>query len=82
MLQLEKEKIGKVEIVEINIFQDIGRAILFELKKLLLMLAVSFFLLLFNFIPVVGTIVATAGGLALLFLKLEISTTMVTTTSS
>lgn len=31
--QLEKIRIGKVEIIEINIFSDLARAILYELKN-------------------------------------------------
>jgi len=47
------------------IFVDIWRAILFELKKLLLLLLVGGLLLLTNFIPGVGALVTTVGGVAL-----------------
>ncbi|MEB3224754.1 MAG: EI24 domain-containing protein, partial [Synechococcus sp.] len=36
--QIEKLRTGRFEMVEVGIFRDIGRAILFELKKLLLVL--------------------------------------------
>ncbi|RZM81862.1 EI24 domain-containing protein [Leptolyngbya iicbica] len=47
------------------IFIDIWRAILFELKKLLLLAFIGLPLLLCNFIPGVGTLIATSGGIAL-----------------
>ena len=45
--------------------RDLGRALAFELKKLLLALSIALGLLLLNLIPVVGTILATAGWIAL-----------------
>jgi CysZ protein len=45
--------------------RDLGRAVSFELKKLLLVVAIGVLLLLLNLIPVAGTIVATAGGITL-----------------
>ncbi|MDJ0713260.1 MAG: EI24 domain-containing protein [Prochloraceae cyanobacterium] len=59
--QLEKVRTGKLEIVEVNIAVDIWRAIAFELKKLLLTIAIGIPLLAFNFIPVMGTIAASTG---------------------
>ena len=44
---------------------DIWRAILFELKKLLLLGVIGLPLLLCNFIPGVGTLIATGGGITL-----------------
>ncbi len=63
--QLEKIRTGKVEIIEINIISDLGRAILFELKKLVLIALVGIPLLLFNFLPGMGTLVSTIGSIAL-----------------
>ena len=45
--------------------RDLGRAIAFELKKLLLVLAVGLGLLLLNLIPVIGQALAIAGGVVL-----------------
>lgn len=48
-----------------NIAYDIWRALQFELKKLALALPIGLALLLIGFIPVVGQIVATVGGIIL-----------------
>ncbi|WP_017294795.1 EI24 domain-containing protein [Geminocystis herdmanii] len=56
---------GKLEIIELNIIQDIFRAILFELKKLLLIIVVSIPLFLLNFIPAMGNFISLGGGIAL-----------------
>ena len=53
-----------------GILGDIWRAILFELKKLVLLLGVGGILLLVNFVPVAGTIAATVGSLSLAVLLL------------
>lgn len=63
--QLEKLRTGKVELIELNIVSDLGRAILYELKKLVLIAVVGIPLLLINFFPGVGTIVSTVGSLSL-----------------
>jgi CysZ protein len=63
--QIEKFRTGRVEIVEVNFFTDIGRAILFELKKIGLWLAIAPPLLLFNFIPGAGPAIASIGGISL-----------------
>ncbi|MGK7936612.1 MAG: EI24 domain-containing protein [Xenococcaceae cyanobacterium] len=63
--QLEKVCTGKVEIVEVSIFRDIGRAILFELKKLVLIAVVGIPLFLLNFIVGIGTLGSTIGSLTL-----------------
>ncbi len=63
--QLEILRTGKLEIIEYNIFHDIFRAILFELKKLLLITAISVPLFLFNFIPSVGNLVSLIGSISL-----------------
>ncbi|BAQ66216.1 EI24 domain-containing protein [Geminocystis sp. NIES-3709] len=56
---------GKLEVIEINIIQDIFRAILFELKKLLLILIFSIPLFLINFIPTLGNIISLVGSITL-----------------
>ncbi|MGF1540044.1 MAG: EI24 domain-containing protein [Pleurocapsa sp.] len=63
--QLEKIRTGKVEIIEINILSDLGRAILYELKKLVLIILVGIPLLLLSLFPGVGTIISTLVSLAL-----------------
>lgn len=63
--QVEKLRTGQVEVVEVGIVRDIGRALLFELKKLLLMAVVGIGLLLLNFLPVIGSVLGTLGGFSL-----------------
>jgi CysZ protein len=63
--QLEKIRTGKLEIIEVGFVGDLGRALLFELKKLALLVAIGLPLLLINFFPGVGTLVSTIGGLCL-----------------
>lgn len=63
--QLEKLRTGKVELIELNIVSDLGRAILYELKKLVLIALVGIPLLLINFFPGVGTVVSSIGSFTL-----------------
>src|ERR671933_754175 len=63
--QLEELCTGQLHIVEVGIVRDIGRAILFELKKLVLAAGVGIVLLLLNVLPGIGTLAATVGGVAL-----------------
>jgi CysZ protein len=63
--QLEKLRTGQVHIIEVGIVRDIGRAILYELKKLVLVAGVGIVLLLLSLVPGVGTLAATIGGFAL-----------------
>jgi CysZ protein len=63
--QLEELCTGQLYIVEVGIVRDIGRAILFELKKLVLAAGVGVVLLLLNVLPGIGTLAATVGGVAL-----------------
>lgn len=63
--QLEKLRTGKLEIVEVNIFQDLGRALLFEFKKLGLIVLVGIPLSILNFFPGVGTLISTIGSVTL-----------------
>jgi CysZ protein len=48
-----------------SVLRDVGRALLFELKKLLLLVAVGGPLLLCNLLPGIGTLVASVGGITL-----------------
>lgn len=63
--QIEKVRTGKIELIELNIFSDLNRAILYELKKLVLIAVVGIPLLICNFLPGVGTLISTIGSLAL-----------------
>jgi CysZ protein len=63
--QLEKVRTGQLQIVEVGIIRDICRAILFELKKLTLIIGVGIPLLLLNFLPGIGTAISTVGGVIL-----------------
>lgn len=67
--KIEILRAGKLEAPESMgasaILIDIWRALLFELKKLLLLAGVGLPLLLCNFIPGVGTLMATGGSIAL-----------------
>jgi CysZ protein len=63
--ELEKMQTGQLQTIEISPIQEIGRAVQYELKKLVLTLGVGLPLLLFNFFPGIGTAIATAGGLIL-----------------
>ncbi|OKH22211.1 hypothetical protein NIES593_13525 [Hydrococcus rivularis NIES-593] len=63
--ELEKIRTGKLQVIEVGIFRDIGRAILFELKKLVLLVCIGIPLFLLNFLPGVGTAISTVGGIIL-----------------
>jgi CysZ protein len=63
--QLEKLRTSQLQIVEVGIVRDISRAILFELKKLVLVVGIGLPLLLLNFAPGIGTVVAAVGGITL-----------------
>lgn len=63
--KLEELRTGQLHTQEVGIVRDIGRALLFEVKKLVLALFVGIFLLLLNLVPGIGTLVATVGGIAL-----------------
>lgn len=67
--KLEILRAGKLEAPESigvgTIFVDIWRAILFELKKILLLAVLSIPLLLLNLLPGTGTLAATIGGIAI-----------------
>ena len=59
--QLEEMRTGRVEIVEVGIVKDIGRAIIYELKKLFLMAVVGIPLAIFSLFPGLGTTIFTVG---------------------
>jgi len=63
--QVEKQRLGDVTVIDVGIFKDIARALLFELKKILLALTVGLILFLVGLIPAVGGMVTTIGGLTL-----------------
>lgn len=63
--KLEKHRTGKVELIELNIARDLGRAIVYELKKLVLIALVGTPLLLINLLPGVGTLVSSIGSIIL-----------------
>ena len=63
--QLEKLRTGRVELIELNIVSDLSRALLYELKKLVLIAAIGIPLLLTNFIPGIGTVVSSVGSFTL-----------------
>lgn len=65
--QLEKIRTGTLPEAPpslLGIFRDIWRAILFELKKIALLLGIGLPMLLLNFVPG-GSLIATIGGIAL-----------------
>lgn len=67
--KLEEIKTGQPAVVPpasvTGVLQDIWRAILFELKKLVIQLGFGIPLLLLNFFPGFGTIIFTIGGITL-----------------
>ncbi len=63
--QLEEIRTGQLHTVELGIVRDISRALLFELKKLVLIVGVGFPLLLLNLTPGIGTLAASVGGITL-----------------
>jgi CysZ protein len=66
--ELEKLRTGQLPILDVSLggaLRDIWRAVMYELKKLVLSLVVGVGLLLVNFLPGAGTAIATLGGIAL-----------------
>lgn len=59
--QIEKIRTGSVKIVEVSIIRDLSRAILYELKKLVLMAIVGIPLGIVSFFPGLGTTISTVG---------------------
>jgi CysZ protein len=66
--QLEKRRLGGLPPLEsggLPIVQDIWRALAYELKKLVLAGSLAFGFFLLNFVPGIGTIVASMGWIAI-----------------
>ena len=67
--RLEKQRLGATALPAsgglASAFQDIGRALMFELKKLFFAIAVGACLFLLGWLPVAGTAVVSIGGLSL-----------------
>ena len=63
--KLETLRTGQLENIEVGIVRDIGRALLFELKKLCLALGLGIGLTPLGIVPGLSAIVATSGGVAI-----------------
>ena len=67
--RLEKHRIGADCLPEsgglTSAFQDIGRALLFELKKLLFAVTAGVLLFLLGWVPLAGAVIVSVGGIAL-----------------
>jgi CysZ protein len=63
--QLERLQRGQVEMVPVGLVRELGRAIVFELKKLLLLVTFGFGFFLLNFFPGLGSVVASVGSITL-----------------
>lgn len=60
--QLELERLGQLEIMDVGFWTDIWRAILFEFKKLALIIAAGIPLFLVSWVPGIGSLVAAIAG--------------------
>ncbi|GAB4379858.1 MAG: hypothetical protein Kow00121_34860 [Elainellaceae cyanobacterium] len=63
--EIERTRTGQMFLVEVNPITEVGRAISYELNKLALIISVTVLLLLFNFLPGIGTAIASFAGIAL-----------------
>jgi CysZ protein len=63
--KIESIKLGKITIIEVDFLTEIKRALLYEFKKIILLVFIGLPLFLCNFLPGLGTLVATIGGLSL-----------------
>jgi CysZ protein len=66
--ELEMLRLGKLPPMESSLgstLRDVGRAILYELKKLVLLIGIGLPLLLFNILPGVGAAIASVGYITL-----------------
>jgi CysZ protein len=63
--EIERIKTGQVTTIEVGLPRDISRAILYELKKLVITLGIGIALLLLNLFVGVGTAIASIGGISL-----------------
>ncbi|MEA5417679.1 EI24 domain-containing protein [Spirulina sp. CCNP1310] len=62
---VERSRLGYATVIDVGIVRDLGRAILFELKKLLLWGAIALILLLLSFVPGIGPLVISLGWFSL-----------------
>lgn len=63
--EVERYRLGQARIVPVGIARDIGRALLFELQKLAFAASAGLVLLLVNIVPGLGSLVASAGSVAI-----------------
>ena len=63
--KLEKIRTGNIEIVEVSLAKDLGRAVLYELKKIVLMIGCGIPLSIINLFPGIGTLIVTVGWFSL-----------------
>ena len=63
--KIESIKLGKITIIEVDFLTEIKRALLYEFKKIILLVFIGLPLFLCNFLPGFGTLIATIGGLSL-----------------
>lgn len=63
--EIERTQLGTAQTVEVGILTDLGRALLFEVKKLVLWCGVAIVLLTLNWLPGVGTAIVTVGWMTL-----------------
>lgn len=63
--QIERLQLGQLEILEVGIIRDVGRAVAFELKKLLVLVGVGLLFGLLGLIPGLGAGVGAVGGIGL-----------------
>lgn len=61
--RLEKMRRGTVETVEVGLVRDLARALLFEVKKIVLVILLAIAFLVVGWVPVVGPLVSSLGGL-------------------
>ncbi len=62
--QIEKVRLGQLEVVEVGLVRDVGRALGFELKKLALLIGAAVLFLLLNFLPGLGTGLGAIEGVS------------------
>jgi CysZ protein len=60
--EIEKMRTGQLVLIEVGLTQDIGRAILYELKKLVIAVGIGIPLLALSLFPGIGTLLATIIG--------------------
>lgn len=63
--ELEKLQTGQLQTIQVSPLREIWRAIAYELKKLVIGLSIGTLLLICNFFPGPGTLIATTGGITL-----------------